>query len=295
MAARGSSTAASSSDTSGGGSGGAASASGSGSSSTSKRPSTAKRARPQTAKPKPNLADKLRAELAAAAKADGDREKQRRLKEAMPSLEQPTHAPVPAPAAASAAEPPVAAPPAATHADSTAEPTPPVQPPDKATYGAQFRSDLAAARVGIITDGSSSGTASRSIAAGGADDCLVGDTPAAAAPTPATPKAAKSDSAAVSSDQKATTPRTTNATTGRVKVRYNHYNHDFEVVGGRLDFRSVDAEYALAFAFKGQWSCALKDGAGRVIQLDGAKLRFGVTMGNTAALSLPPLATCDMP
>lgn len=59
-----------------------------------------------------------------------------------------------------------------------------------------------------------------------------------------------------------------------VLVRYSHYNQGFPLRGGRLNFRDVDAEYSIAFAFPGEWSCALERD-GRSIPPDGGKLRFG--------------------
>ena len=47
------------------------------------------------------------------------------------------------------------------------------------------------------------------------------------------------------------------ANNGKVKVRYNHYNRDFDVVGGKLNWEHVDDEYAISFVFKGNWTCHL--------------------------------------
>lgn len=47
------------------------------------------------------------------------------------------------------------------------------------------------------------------------------------------------------------------ANNGKVKVRYNHYNRDFDVVGGKLNWEHVDDEYAISFVFKGNWMCHL--------------------------------------
>ena len=70
--------------------------------------------------------------------------------------------------------------------------------------------------------------------------------------------------------------------TRRLRVRYNHYKSDFAVVGGRLDFRVVDAEYAISFAFKGMCTCKLRSQKG--VEIAPERFRVGKDMdGDPAA------------
>ena len=64
------------------------------------------------------------------------------------------------------------------------------------------------------------------------------------------------------------------ANNGKVKVRYNHYNRDFDVVGGKLQWEHVDDEYAIGFVFKGNWTCHLThEATAEKILPDGGALR----------------------
>ena len=45
---------------------------------------------------------------------------------------------------------------------------------------------------------------------------------------------------------------------GRVKIHYNHYDKEYDIVDGKLDWEHVDDQYAISFVFKGQWTCNLK-------------------------------------
>jgi hypothetical protein len=60
---------------------------------------------------------------------------------------------------------------------------------------------------------------------------------------------------------------------GKVRVRYNHYNKEFNVVDGTLQFEDIDAEYSFSFVFKGNFTCQLTDGSGSVYAPDGSGLR----------------------
>lgn len=67
--------------------------------------------------------------------------------------------------------------------------------------------------------------------------------------------------------------------TGEVVVRYNHYAKAFPVVAGVLDWREVDAEYALSFVFKGAFAPFLvQSGTGRRMAREGA-LFSGLALG----------------
>ena len=64
---------------------------------------------------------------------------------------------------------------------------------------------------------------------------------------------------------------------GPVRVRYNHYNNEFDVVDGRLDFEEVDEAYAISFVFKGDWKVRLKSKDGTIdTPPDGGALIKGV-------------------
>jgi hypothetical protein len=41
------------------------------------------------------------------------------------------------------------------------------------------------------------------------------------------------------------------------QVRYNHYDDEFAVVDGKLNWEHVDEKYAISFVFKGNWTCNL--------------------------------------
>ena len=57
-------------------------------------------------------------------------------------------------------------------------------------------------------------------------------------------------------------------------MRYNHYNRDFDVVGGKLQWEHVDDEYAIGFVFKGNWTCHLThEATAEKILPDGGALR----------------------
>lgn len=55
-------------------------------------------------------------------------------------------------------------------------------------------------------------------------------------------------------------------------MRYNHYNEEFDVVDGKLDFEEVDEKYCISFVFKGNWKARLRGGEGETIEPDGGGL-----------------------
>ena len=58
---------------------------------------------------------------------------------------------------------------------------------------------------------------------------------------------------------------------GQVRVRYNHYKEEFDVVDGVLDFEEVDEQYCISYVFKGDWKAKLI-GQGQIIAPDGGSL-----------------------
>ena len=46
-------------------------------------------------------------------------------------------------------------------------------------------------------------------------------------------------------------------TNGKVVVRYNHYDKQYVVIDGKLNWEHVDDQYAISFVFKGDWTCHL--------------------------------------
>jgi len=45
--------------------------------------------------------------------------------------------------------------------------------------------------------------------------------------------------------------------TGAVRVRYSHYNKEFPIKDGVLEFADIDDQYCISFAFKGEWTASL--------------------------------------
>ena len=84
----------------------------------------------------------------------------------------------------------------------------------------------------------------------------------AAAAEKAAAEAAAAERAAAEAAEKA-------RTNGKVVVRYNHYNKDFAVVDGKLNWEHVDDEYAISFVFKGEWTCHLSCGDEKYMPDDG--------------------------
>ena len=41
---------------------------------------------------------------------------------------------------------------------------------------------------------------------------------------------------------------------GKIKLKYNNYNNEFEVVDGKLSWPEVDEEYCISFVFQGEFS-----------------------------------------
>jgi len=79
----------------------------------------------------------------------------------------------------------------------------------------------------------------------------------AAAAAPAPEASSSGDGAFVAEPEPEPEPEPPPNNNGKVKVRYNHYNKDFSVVEGKLNWEHVDDEYAISFVFKGNWECHL--------------------------------------
>ena len=54
---------------------------------------------------------------------------------------------------------------------------------------------------------------------------------------------------------------------GQVHVRYNHYNEEFDVVDGKLDFEEVDGVYSLAQLQRAAFISSLRCGRRKVLHL----------------------------
>ena len=69
-----------------------------------------------------------------------------------------------------------------------------------------------------------------------------------------------------------------------MKLRYNHYNEEFDVIDGKLDWGEVDEKYAISFVFKGDWRCHLEGPADEQLWPDGGKLTAGTDEEGDAIL-----------
>jgi len=57
------------------------------------------------------------------------------------------------------------------------------------------------------------------------------------------------------------------------RVRYNHYNEEFDLVDGKLDFEEVDEKYCISFVFKGNWTIKLQGPGNSELLPDGGALQ----------------------
>ena len=91
--------------------------------------------------------------------------------------------------------------------------------------------------------------------AGEAKQAASEDTEETATPEPQSSEPAPEPSQElVAPDIPATPPET-----GKVRVKYNHYDKEFMVNDGLLNWESIDDEFCISFAFKGDWIPHLSD------------------------------------
>ncbi|EAR84500.2 hypothetical protein TTHERM_00655280 (macronuclear) [Tetrahymena thermophila SB210] len=59
---------------------------------------------------------------------------------------------------------------------------------------------------------------------------------------------------------------------GKVTIKYNHYNNQFDILDGKLKFSDIDEQYCFSFVFKGNYQLVLKHATSKEVQKSSNKI-----------------------